>query len=68
MFTAGPIDLELTNFFQTASWPQAYGQNIVNVILVDFRALDTFGEIAVVLVAAISIYALLKSKPEKDTP
>ncbi|MEM9787670.1 MAG: putative monovalent cation/H+ antiporter subunit A [Pseudomonadota bacterium] len=64
--TAGPIDLELTEFFQTASWPQAFGQNIVNVILVDFRALDTFGEIAVVLVAAISIYALLKSKPEKD--
>ena len=68
MVTAGPIDLELTNFFQTASWPKAYGQNIVNVILVDFRALDTFGEIAVVLVAAISSYALLKSKPGKDAP
>ncbi len=66
MVTSGPIDLELTTFFQTASWPQAFGQNIVNVILVDFRALDTFGEIAVVMVAAIAIYALLKSKPEKD--
>ena len=66
MVTSGPIDLELTTFFQTASWPEAFGQNIVNVILVDFRALDTFGEIAVVLVAAISIFALLKSKPEKD--
>ncbi|WP_341365708.1 hydrogen gas-evolving membrane-bound hydrogenase subunit E [Yoonia sp. BS5-3] len=68
MATAGPIDLELTEFFQTASWPKAYGQNIVNVILVDFRALDTFGEIAVVLVAAISIYALIKSSPGKDQP
>ncbi|WP_296430505.1 putative monovalent cation/H+ antiporter subunit A [Yoonia sp.] len=66
--TAGPIDRELTTFFETASWPEAFGQNIVNVILVDFRALDTFGEIAVVLIAAISIFALLKSKPEEDKP
>ena len=64
--TTGPIDRELTTFFETASWPEAFGQNIVNVILVDFRALDTFGEIAVVLIAAISIFALLKSKPEED--
>ena len=66
--TTGPIDRELTTFFETASWPEAFGQNIVNVILVDFRALDTFGEIAVVLIAAISIFALLKSKPEEDKP
>jgi multicomponent Na+:H+ antiporter subunit A len=66
MVTAGPIDRELTTFFETASWTKAYGQNIVNVILVDFRALDTFGEIAVVLIAAISIFALLKSKPEEE--
>ncbi|MEL7179451.1 MAG: hydrogen gas-evolving membrane-bound hydrogenase subunit E [Pseudomonadota bacterium] len=64
--TTGPIDRELTTFFETASWPQAFGQNIVNVILVDFRALDTFGEIAVVLIAAISIFALLKAKPEGE--
>ena len=66
--TTGPIDRELTTFFETASYPQAFGQNIVNVILVDFRALDTFGEIAVVLIAAISIFALLKSKPEEEKP
>lgn len=64
--TTGPIDRELTTFFETTSWPEAFGQNIVNVILVDFRALDTFGEIAVVLIAAISIFALLKAKPEED--
>ena len=68
LVTSGPIDLELTEVFQTASWPQAVGQNIVNVILVDFRALDTFGEVAVVLVAAISVYALLKApkRTEKE--
>jgi len=66
--TRGPIDRDLTTFFETASWPEAYGQNIVNVILVDFRAMDTFGEIAVILIAAISIFALLKGQPEEETP
>ncbi|MEL6977420.1 MAG: putative monovalent cation/H+ antiporter subunit A [Pseudomonadota bacterium] len=58
--TRGPLDLTLTAFFQEASWPQAFGRNIVNVILVDFRAIDTFGEIAVVVVAALGAFALLK--------
>ncbi|MDU8944827.1 putative monovalent cation/H+ antiporter subunit A [Ovoidimarina sediminis] len=56
-----PLDRRLTDFFETASWPEAYGRNIVNVILVDFRALDTFGEIAVVVIAALSAYALLRT-------
>ena len=42
-----------------SSVSQAFGRNIVNVILVDFRALDTFGEIVVVAVAAVAAYALL---------
>ncbi|MDO5700097.1 MAG: Na+/H+ antiporter subunit A [Bowdeniella nasicola] len=36
-----------------------YGRNIVNVTLVDIRAWDTFGEIAVVLVAATGVASLL---------
>jgi multicomponent Na+:H+ antiporter subunit A len=35
------------------------GSNIVNVILVDFRAFDTMGEIAVVAMAALSIVTLI---------
>lgn len=57
---AAPFDLELTRFFEEASAPLAFGRNIVNVILVDFRALDTFGEIAVVVVAALGAFAVLK--------
>ena len=38
------------------------GTNIVNVILVDFRALDTLGEISVVALAALSILTLLHSR------
>ena len=58
---AVPLDRRLTDFFEAASWPEAYGRNIVNVILVDFRALDTFGEIAVVAVAALAAHALLRT-------
>ncbi|GAB5447954.1 MAG: putative monovalent cation/H+ antiporter subunit A [Gymnodinialimonas sp.] len=54
------LDLRLTEYFNATSWPEAYGRNVVNVILVDFRALDTFGEIAVVVVAALAAYALLR--------
>jgi len=36
------------------------GTNVVNVILVDFRGFDTFGEITVLGIAAMGIYALLK--------
>jgi multicomponent Na+:H+ antiporter subunit A len=58
--TADPLDRSVTAYFEEASVPDAYGRNIVNVILVDFRALDTFGEIAVVVVAAIGAYALIR--------
>lgn len=57
---ATPLDRSLTTYFEQTSWPEAFGRNIVNVILVDFRALDTFGEIAVVLTAAIGAIALLR--------
>jgi multicomponent Na+:H+ antiporter subunit A len=42
--------------------PLGHGRNIVNVILVDFRAFDTLGEITVLAVAGIGVYALLKLK------
>lgn len=54
-----PFDSPASNFFKEASVPQAHGRNIVNVILVDFRALDTFGEIIVVFTAAIAAVTLL---------
>src|SRR5690554_778701 len=53
------------------SVPLAHGRNIVNVILVDYRALDTLGEIFVLALAAIGVVAMLKlrapSKPEKTS-
>jgi multicomponent Na+:H+ antiporter subunit A len=40
--------------------PDGHGQNVVNVILVDFRALDTLGEITVLTVASIGAAALAR--------
>ena len=51
---------ELKKYFAEASLPEGKGRNIVNVILVDFRAIDTLREITVLAVAAIGVYALLK--------
>ncbi|MEE1929541.1 Na+/H+ antiporter subunit A [Streptomyces sp. TRM 70351] len=36
------------------------GENVVNAIIVDFRALDTLGEISVLLVTAIGVASLVK--------
>jgi multicomponent K+:H+ antiporter subunit A len=41
------------------SKPGGGGTNVVNVILVDFRGWDTFGEITVLGIAALGIYAML---------
>jgi multicomponent Na+:H+ antiporter subunit A len=64
----GDIDLKITRYFEQTSATVAHGRNIVNVILVDFRALDTMGEIAVVAIAGLAALALLavKTRPLKD--
>jgi multicomponent Na+:H+ antiporter subunit A len=42
-----PENTELADWFAAHSLPAAHGRNVVNVIIVDFRAFDTLGEIAV---------------------
>ena len=42
--------------------PIAHGRNVVNVILVDYRGLDTLGEISVVMTAGIAIFALIRMR------
>lgn len=55
----GQVDT-ISPFFLENSKPGGGGTNVVNVILVDFRGFDTFGEITVLGIAALGIYALLK--------
>jgi len=43
------------------------GNNVVNVILVDFRGFDTMGEITVLGLAAIGVWTLLRRPPREDT-
>ncbi|WP_179862094.1 putative monovalent cation/H+ antiporter subunit A [Longibacter salinarum] len=57
-----PISRHLSDFFGETAVPGGFGRNVVNVILVDFRALDTLGEVAVIAVAAIGVLVLLKMK------
>ena len=63
--TAQPLDSTLADFFAENSVPGGHGRNIVNVILVDFRAFDTLGEVIVVVMAGIAAVSLLKTHYHK---
>jgi len=60
LVTNYPLVSSLKIYFSEASYLMAKGRNIVNVILVDFRALDTLGEITVLVIAAIGVFAMMK--------
>ncbi|WP_311064927.1 putative monovalent cation/H+ antiporter subunit A [Halomonas sp. DWK9] len=62
IMTAWSIDQfeTISTYMVENSAPLAYGRNIVNVILVDYRALDTLGEMFVLALAAIGVIAMLK--------
>ncbi len=63
-----PLDSRLSDFFNEYAGPVAHGRNVVNVILVDFRGLDTLGEISVVMTAGIAILALIRGARKKTLP
>ncbi|MFD1008535.1 MULTISPECIES: putative monovalent cation/H+ antiporter subunit A [Oceanisphaera] len=54
----------ITEYLVANSYVMAHGRNIVNVILVDFRALDTLGEIFVLALAAIGVNAMIRFRWE----
>ena len=51
----------IADFHLANSKPGGGGTNVVNVILVDFRGYDTFGEIVVLGIAGLVIYALVEA-------
>ncbi len=55
------VDLPISAFHLENSYKGGGGTNVVNVILVDFRGFDTFGEIIVLSIAALLIYALTET-------
>lgn len=54
------VPKEISEFYIRNAYPLAKGKNVVNVILVDFRGIDTMMEIAVLTIAAVGVYSLLK--------
>ena len=54
------VSPSIAHYFAETSVLLGHGRNIVNVILVDFRGLDTMGEITVLAIAGASALALLK--------
>ena len=54
------LNTSISDFFAATSYTEAHGRNIVNVILVDFRALDTMGELTVLVLAAAGVYSLFR--------
>jgi multicomponent Na+:H+ antiporter subunit A len=57
--TRATPEKSIMEYYVSESIPQGGGGNIVNVILVDFRGLDTLGEISVIALAALSVLTLV---------
>ncbi|CAN7637225.1 monovalent cation/H+ antiporter subunit A [Phenylobacterium sp. LjRoot219] len=63
-----PVDDSISEFFLARAYVEGGGHNVVNVILVDFRGFDTFGEITVLAIVALSVFALLRRfRPSQES-
>jgi multicomponent K+:H+ antiporter subunit A len=55
-----PVNDSISRFFIERAYSEGGGTNVVNVILVDFRAFDTLGEMTVLAIVALTIFSLLR--------
>jgi multicomponent K+:H+ antiporter subunit A len=63
-----PSPNSIGDYFLQNAYSGGGGKNVVNVILVDFRAFDTFGEIAVLGIVGLTVFALLRRfRPAPDS-
>jgi multicomponent K+:H+ antiporter subunit A len=63
-----PIPDTISRYFIERSYSEAGGRNVVNVILVDFRAFDTLGEITVLAIVALTVFSLLRRfRPARES-
>ncbi len=58
----------ISTYFLENALPLAEGANVVNVILVDFRGFDTFGEVTVLAIAAVGVLGLLDELSRRRAP
>ena len=57
-----PVQKGVSNFYGENAYLLAKGKNVVNVILVDFRGIDTLIEVSVLTVASLGVFGLIKLK------
>lgn len=63
-----PFPQSISPFFLDRALTEGGGTNVVNVMLVDFRGFDTFGEITVLGLVALTVYALLRRfRPARES-
>lgn len=55
-----PISKDISDFYGENAYILAKGKNLVNVILVDFRGIDTMFETVVLSIAALGVYSLIR--------
>lgn len=56
----------VSDFFGAQSYVSAFGRNVVNVILVDFRSFDTLGETTVIALAAMFAWSLFGPRTTRE--
>ena len=56
----------LMRYFAENSYDLAHAKNIVNAIVVDFRGLDTLGEITVFLISVLAIINFLRNEKKSE--
>jgi multisubunit Na+/H+ antiporter MnhB subunit len=64
--TAEETPFETAKYYLENALPGSGGGNVVNVILVDFRGIDTMGEISVIAMAALTIYMLFRMRGDEE--
>jgi multicomponent Na+:H+ antiporter subunit A len=57
----------VSQIYAESSYLEAHGRNVVNVILVDFRAFDTFGEIIVLSIAGLGVSLLMRNNKAEES-
>jgi multicomponent Na+:H+ antiporter subunit A len=57
---SSPMVSEVSEYYSANAYKLAKGKNVVNVILVDFRGMDTLVEITVLVIAALGVFGLMK--------
>jgi multicomponent Na+:H+ antiporter subunit A len=63
---AQPTPNSISAYHADQSLPGGVGRNVINVILVDFRAMDTLGELFVLGVASVGVFTLLGVRPARE--